>query len=252
MCGHDGLKPSPGAIRCPVCARDYVVIHGVPDLAPPESGSHNLTQRLMETRFYAHFYEEVMRPRLTSTVTRRTLEQEYELSTEWLELDPSARVLDIACGTGNFTRAFARSAPGALIVGADLSWSMLEEARPLLVRHGLVDAVQFVRLDAIQMPVVTASYDRLHCHAALHFMADPDAALRSFARVLEPGGIMVVGTFLQSSDPFRRLTKRLSARIAGFRWFEKENLRRRVERAGFRWEDESVDGDAITFRATRL
>jgi ubiquinone/menaquinone biosynthesis C-methylase UbiE len=161
------------------------------------------------------------------------------------------RLLDVACGTGNFTRAFAEAAPDSLVVGADLSWSMLEKAGPLAAEAGLGDRLHFVRLDAIEMPVVSNAYDRLHCHAALHFMADPDAALRSFARVLEPGGICVIGTFLQSGGPVRRFSKRVSSLVAGFGWFEKENLRRRMERAGFTVERESVVGDAITVRARR-
>jgi ubiquinone/menaquinone biosynthesis C-methylase UbiE len=250
-CGHDGLVEAPGALRCPVCARDYVVIGAVPDLAEPEAAPANLTQRLMETRFYARFYEDVMRPRLTSTVTRRTLPQEYELSTAWLDLSESSRVLDVACGTGNFTRAFATAAPGALVVGADLSWSMLEQAEALAHEHGLRDALHFVRLDATQMPVASEAFDRVHCHAALHFMDDPDAALRNFARVLQPGGICVIGTFLQRGNVVTRLSKRVSSWMTGFGWFEKENLRRRMERAGFVVERESVVGDAITVRARK-
>lgn len=206
----------------------------------------------METRFYAHFYEEVMRPRLTRAVTRRTLQEEYALSSDWLDLRPGVRLLDVACGTGNFTRYFARRQPDAgLIVGADLSWSMLDEARGFLARDGLDAQIALARLDAIQMPIASESYDRVHCHAALHFMDDPDAALRSFQRVLRPDGLLVVGTFLQSRDPFRRLTKRVSSLFSGFRWFEKEDLRRRLERAGFVCERESVEGDAITLRCRK-
>lgn len=206
----------------------------------------------METRFYAHFYEEVMRPRLTRAVTRRSLDQEYELSADWLDLRPGVRLLDVACGTGNFTRYFARRQPESeLMVGADLSWSMLDEARVLLDREGLTERIVLTRLDATTMPLRSASYDRVHCHAALHFMADPDDALRSFARILEPGGILVVGTFLQSPDPVRAFFKRISSRLSGFGWFQKEDLRLRLERAGFVVEQESVEGDAITLRARK-
>jgi SAM-dependent methyltransferase len=252
-CGHDGMRARSASVQCPVCDRQYGIEHGVYDLAPPGNrAGRSVTQRIMESRFYARFYEDVMRPRLTNVVTARTLPQEYRLAIEYLQLQDAHALLDVACGTGNFTRHFAREMlasdrPG-LLLGADISWPMLETARNYLRRDGLSDYVRLMRADATRFPLSTGAFDRVHCAGALHMMQDIDGALREFARLLEPGGICVVGTFVLGRGFMRRLTKRIGTR---FHWFAPDELHRRMARVGLTVVDESVEGDALTVRARR-
>jgi SAM-dependent methyltransferase len=255
-CGQDGLEALSASVRCPVCRREYGIEHGVFDLAPPGGRqSRSVTQRLMESRFYARFYEDVMRPRLTNVVTARTLPEEYVLAADYLELRDARAVLDVACGTGNFTRHFARvmlqtDDPG-LIVGADISWSMLETARHYLRRGGLSDYVRLMRANAARFPLATDSFDRIHCAGALHMMQDIDGALREFARLLEPGGICVVGTFVLGRGWMRRVAKRVAELPTRFHWFAPDELHARMARVGLTVVEESVEGDALTVKAIR-
>ena len=209
----------------------------------------------METRFYSSYYEDVMRPRLTGLVSGRTMAQEMMLSAELLELGRGARVLDVACGTGNFTRHFAQEleALGGAhkLVGMDLSWPMLEEAVRFRQRDGWSEEIVLVRGDATRMPFKRGTYDRLHCTAALHLMSDIDGALRNFARVLVPGGVCVIGTFTRGSGGLRGWLKKATPGRVRFHWFTREELRARIERAGFTVELESVSRDAITVKARR-
>lgn len=101
-CGHDGLEGRYSSLVCSACRREYSEHKGAVDMAPPYSKSHNPTQRVMESEFYAKYYEAIMRPRLTAVVSSRGLDHEYELSTRYLELKSGSRVLDVACGTANF------------------------------------------------------------------------------------------------------------------------------------------------------
>ena len=257
-CGHDTFSARHSSIMCQACRREYALTHDVVDMAPPlREGPTGLAQRLMETSLYARLYEDVMRPKLTRVVTTRTLEQEYELATRMLELSEGVRLLDVACGTGNFTRRFARALAergidDALIVAMDLSWPMLTQAAALLEREQLTPRVHLLRGDATRMPLSRGSFDRVHCAGALHMMEDVDEALRNFARVLRPDGLLVVGTFVRGQGLVRRALKRAAATPTQFRWFEPKALRRQLHAAGFEILEESLSQDALTLSARRI
>lgn len=243
--------------KCAVCQRQYSIEQGVVDLAPPGGReTRSVTQRLMESRFYARFYEDVMRPRLTGVVTERTLPQEYRLAAEFLDFGQASAVLDVACGTGNFTRYFAERlearGSSATLVGVDISWPMLEVARKNLRREHLEDRVHLVRANATRFPLRTGAFDRLHCAGALHMMEDVDGALREFARLLEPGGVAVIGTFVLGRGLTRRVAKRIAEIPTRFHWFGRGELERRLERVGLHVLNSSVVGDALTVKAVRF
>ncbi len=256
-CGHDGLDARSASVRCPVCERQYGIEHGVVDLEPPGGRQdRSVTQRLMETRFYARFYEDVMRPQLTNVVSARTMPEEYRLATEYLQLSKAQAVLDVACGTGNFTRHFAhellKQDRGGLLVGADVSWPMLEAARAYVRAEGLQDSLHLVRADATRFPLRTGSFDRVHCAGALHMMDDVDAALAEFARVLQPGGICVIGTFVSGHSMMRRVLKRIAEIPSGFHWFGPDELQGRMASHGLAVYADSIEGDALTLAARRV
>ncbi|MFW5966776.1 MAG: methyltransferase domain-containing protein [Persicimonas sp.] len=255
-CGHDEFERGTTTLTCKACRREYNFHNGVADLAPPKPSGRSITQRVMESRVYARFYEDIMRPRLTGLVSERPLDEEYRLSTDLLELGEDTRLLDVACGTGNFTRYFAQQleAQGvedSLVTGMDLSWPMLETARTYLRRDGLDQKIFLIRGDATRIPAKRAAYNRLHCGGALHMMNNADEALRNFARVLSPGGICVVGTFILGDGVLRRLVKRAAEFPTRFHWFSREELHQRMRRAGFEIVEDSVAGDAITVKARR-
>ena len=258
-CGHDTFDRGQSTLQCTACRRTYNVHAGVADLAPPDLKTGGLAQRVMESKIYSRLYENIMRPGLTSLVSRRSMEEEKTLAAQLLDLDAESTVLDVACGTGNFSRHFAEriaaATPGyngtSLVVGIDISWPMLERAREYVRRDGLNDRIFLVRGDATRMPVGRETFNRLHCAGALHLMEDIDEALRNFARVLEPGGIAVIGTFLARGNAVIRTLKRLGEIPTKFHWFDRDELHQRLERAGFEVAEESISDDAITVKAVR-
>lgn len=260
-CGHDELRVKGRALVCQACRREYDRVAGVTQLAPPTRPYDvGLAQRVMETQLYASLYEQVMRPKLTSLVTERTLTQEYILATEYLELSPGVRLLDVACGTGNFTRHFADAlrdlgpdaAAPSLLVGLDMSEPMLTKASEYLKAAEMVDEIFLVRGDATRLPFGRGAFDRVHCAGALHMMEEPDEALRHFARVLRPDGLLVIGTFVEGSGLLRRALKRAAQLPTHFRWFNPQELRQRLERAGFEVQAQSQAQDALTLKARRV
>ena len=261
-CGNDSFVTEPAAgITCCACRREYTERLGVIDLMPPYRQAHSASQRVMESRLSARFYEDVVRPRLTALVTSRTMREEYAMSADLLSLQDAERLLDVGCGTGNFTRYFARrldamraeSDPATvLVVGLDLSMPMLEVARQSIAREQIAQPIYLIRGDAERLPFNRSVFDRVHCAGALHLMADPDEALRNFARSLKPEGLLVLGTFIKGDSWLRRVLKRALEVPLKFHWFDLDDLRDRVRYAGFEVLATEREGDAVTIQARRV
>lgn len=261
-CGNDSFEPRNLSIMCTACRREYDFQGQLADLMPPYRKKAGLLQRVLETRVASKLYEGELRPRLTALATPRTMSQEYLLSANLLDIEPGDLVLDAACGTGNFTRYFAQrleeveaadapERPG-LIVGMDLSSAMLEQARSYLERDDLSSRVCLLRGDVTRIPVQRAVFDRVHCAGALHLVEDADETLRNFARVLKPRGVCVLSTVIYGRGLVRKLLKRGTERAMQMRWFTLEELRDKLERAGFELLVESVVKDTLTIKARRL
>jgi demethylmenaquinone methyltransferase / 2-methoxy-6-polyprenyl-1,4-benzoquinol methylase len=98
-----------------------------------------------------------------------------------LGLSRGAIVLDLACGTGDLTRAARRR--GYRVVGADLSAGMLA------ANHA---SVALVEADGSRLPFADAVFDGLACGYALRNFSDLATVLGEAARVLRPGGRLAV------------------------------------------------------------
>src|SRR5437016_620345 len=100
-----------------------------------------------------------------------------------LRLKSGARVLDVACGTGNYTIALAKR--GATMYAADISTTMLAKARTKSAD------VRWCNADAAALPFRSGSFAGATCIWALHHMHDPHAAIREVFRVLIPGRFVI-------------------------------------------------------------
>jgi ubiquinone/menaquinone biosynthesis C-methylase UbiE len=100
----------------------------------------------------------------------------------------SARVLEVACGTGISTEHLWRQLPsGTRIVATDVSPAMLDYAT---LRRGDLPGVSFQQASAGALPFDDAHFDALVCQFGIMFFEDKSAALAEFARVLRPGGLL--------------------------------------------------------------
>jgi len=101
-------------------------------------------------------------------------------------LQPGARVLDVACGTGLMSEAATRLTRGQVtLAGVDPSPGMSARARaklPLEFHEGVAES----------LPVPDAGFDFVMMGYALRHVADWNRAFREFARVLRPGGRVLV------------------------------------------------------------
>ena len=94
------------------------------------------------------------------------------------------RVLDVACGTGQWLGATA--ALGAVAAGIDISQRALD-----LCRQTLLDA-DLHCASAEQLPFRDRQFDVVSCRGALEHFADPQAALREMVRVAKPGAVFIL------------------------------------------------------------
>jgi demethylmenaquinone methyltransferase/2-methoxy-6-polyprenyl-1,4-benzoquinol methylase len=110
------------------------------------------------------------------------------------------RVLDVASGSGDLARAFA--ARGAEVWMSDINGPMLARGRDRMLDAGRKAAA--VRCDAERLPFADAHFDCVSVGFGLRNMTRKDAALAEMARVLAPGGRLLVLEFSQVWKPLRK------------------------------------------------
>ncbi len=116
---------------------------------------------------------------------------------------PGERVLDIASGSGDLARQLARRAgPGGEVWASDINRSMLERGRDRLLDAGL--RLPAVQCDAEHLPFPDACFDCVSVAFGLRNMTHKDAALAEMARVLRPGGRLVVLEFSRIWEPLTK------------------------------------------------
>ncbi len=120
------------------------------------------------------------------------------------------QVLDIAGGTGDLAKQFARMVGDkGRVVLADINESMLKVGRDRLLDEGVVGNIEFVLANAECLPFADNSFDCVTISFGLRNVTDKDAALRSMLRVLKPGGRLLILEFSKTNNPL--LTKAYDA-----------------------------------------
>lgn len=116
---------------------------------------------------------------------------------------PGQSVLDIAGGTGDLARAFAKPAgANGTVVHSDINEAMLRQGRDRLIDAGVV--LPTLLCDAESLPFAAASFDLVSVAFGLRNMTDKDKALAEMARVLKTGGRLLVLEFSKVAAPLAR------------------------------------------------
>jgi ArsR family transcriptional regulator len=141
---------------------------------------------------------------------------------------PFHLIVDLGTGTGRILELFGGRADRAL--GFDLNHAMLAYARMKLERAGLSHA-QVRHADLYNVPLPDEAADAVVLHQVLHFLDDPGAAIAEAARLLAPGGKLLVVDFAPHELEFLR--EQSAHRRLGF---ERNQLGRWLEGAGLKLE----------------
>jgi SAM-dependent methyltransferase len=226
-----GRLPSP-----PDTAHGYLDLLG--ETAPTGRG---LGQRLMVSRMLPQVYQRVWRPlavRLLMGISGPGTGEEHRIALEMLAISPRDRVLDVACGPGNFTRDFARVASEGTVIGLDASRTMLDVA----VRETHGDNVAYIRGDACDLPFQDGSFDAVCCFAALYLIEEPMRALSEVVRVLAPGGRLALLSSCNRGALPTSATNTVVRSLSGVRIFGREELTGALDEGGLVDVEQRVAG----------
>ncbi|GAA0752068.1 bifunctional demethylmenaquinone methyltransferase/2-methoxy-6-polyprenyl-1,4-benzoquinol methylase UbiE [Ideonella azotifigens] len=118
-------------------------------------------------------------------------------------LKPGDSALDIAGGTGDLARAFARQVgPTGLVLHTDINEAMLRTGRDRLLDEGL--ALPTTLCDAEKLPFKPGTFDLVSVAFGLRNMTHKDQALAEMNRVLKPGGRLLVLEFSKVAKPLQK------------------------------------------------
>jgi demethylmenaquinone methyltransferase / 2-methoxy-6-polyprenyl-1,4-benzoquinol methylase len=138
---------------------------------------------------------------LNSVMTAGLHHRWRERAADRAELSAGDSALDVCCGTGDLALELAgRVAPAGHVVGCDFSEPMLDLAREKAGRRG-AGGVRFEWADALSLPYDAARFDAVTVGFGVRNLANLERGLGEMARVLRPGGRLVVLEITQPTRP---------------------------------------------------
>ncbi len=145
----------------------------------------------------------------------------------WIETDliiksgiTAGHSLEIGPGPGYLGLEWLKKTEGTRLTGVDVSQDMIDRATVNAEAYGLTSRVEYVLADARRLPFADEQFDGVFSNGSLHEWAQPPEVLGEMARVLRPGGILLV------SDLRRDM-------LAPVRWFLWTMIKPRSMRKGF-------------------
>ena len=112
------------------------------------------------------------------------------------DIKPGDAVLDVACGTGDLSEAFMLAGADE-VVGGDFTPEMLDRAREKAQRFPEDRRPSYVHADAMDLDQPDARFDVVSIAFGIRNVTDPAVAIGEFARVLKPGGRLVILEFAE-------------------------------------------------------
>ncbi len=128
-------------------------------------------------------------------VVAKTISAGAESFAGRLAVPSGAKVLDVACGTGNVAIPLARQ--GAVVTGVDIAPNLLVQARERAAAENLT--AKFDEGDAEALPYADASFEIVVTMFGAMFAPRPDVVASELARVLKPGGLLAMANWNPAS-----------------------------------------------------
>jgi SAM-dependent methyltransferase len=126
-----------------------------------------------------------------------TMPETLDALLELVPKDEGARWLEVACGPGSISRALAPRVGS--ILGVDLTPAMVEKATEEAATEGVANA-EFSLGDATALDMADASFDGAVTRFSLHHIPAPRRVVQEMARVVRPGGWVIVADFIADPD----------------------------------------------------
>ena len=172
---------------CRVCGACYEAPDGIPNLRLSGDTRTETVRRFYED---APFPDYPPRDSL-SWLRARAERSEFTRLLDWA-IPGDARIVEIGCGTGQMSLYLARA--HRVVIGADLTRASLKLGAAAARRFEL-DQVQFIETDLQRPGLRAGAFDVVYSSGVLHHTPDPRAAFARIARLVRPGGMIVLGLY---------------------------------------------------------
>jgi SAM-dependent methyltransferase len=234
----DGKSDEAPTLSCSDCQSRFAPVDNIINLAGAvATPKFDSVQWAMEFRPLVAVYDRIWRPYFTYILC--DFAWELEMSQQLMAVLPGMDVLDLGCGTGNFTRFFSDSAKPGTVIGVDLSLPMLKKGMRKLSMQRNTN-ITLMRGDVMKWPFATETFDRIHCAGSLHLFQDVQNVFRSIYRSLKKGGYFVASTYCLGGNALVQAIQNHLARTNGVHWFDQQELQKLSSQAGFTgWERHS-------------
>ena len=234
-CRSGELAPEQTKVSCTKCGASFEVKNGVIDLLPEAPHQEHMWGSALEWNPFVQFYESRWwrRGLVNNVYLAISFDDEFEMIVKAANLKDEGIILDLACGSGIYTRPLARKCTSGTAVGLDLSMPMLDYASAKAQEEEISNLL-FVHGDASDLPFPENQFDVVNCCGALHLFPDLPQVLLEIFRVLKPGGHFTGGIGRWPfHGGFGRKFRDLYRQKAGVRGFFREELVSLFEKAGF-------------------
>ncbi|KAL7239580.1 hypothetical protein ACSBR2_005474 [Camellia fascicularis] len=154
-------------------------------------------------------------------------DEEFKMAQEYFVPAEGGVLVDVSCGSGLFSRKFAKSGTYPKVVALDFSENMLQQCYDFIKNDDtiLTTNLALVRADVSRLPFTSGSIDAVHAGAALHCWPSPSNAVAEINRILRSGGVFVGTTFLRASPSTPEILRPFRQRIQGnYNYFTKEEI----------------------------
>ena len=227
------LQPSGEELRCAACDLSFQSKGGIFDFTALPADASVIKESSLKRAYSAFFnliapiYESWIWYQLTLNLSGAGDSSIASIARFVGEVlgDTSGSILDVACGTATYGRRIASSSRKS--TASIIIWNA-KAGLVFLAREG-IDNVFLARATVERLPFGDAAFDGAICCGSLHLFPDPLIALREIARTLKAKAPLALQTFLTGrKDGANTLNDKI-----GYHKYEAEELRGRLEAAGF-------------------
>lgn len=217
-------------------------------LGPASVTDSPVAQRIWNSRIMASVYERTWRHSAAYVLSGVTKPAELKRAAAAIDVSQRHRLLDVACGPGNFTGYLARRLPpGGLAVGLDMSVAMLRQA----IADNADQRAGYLRADAHCLPFGDESFDGVCCFAALYLVPDPYRVINEMTRVLATGGRIAILTSCTRGPGWLSEASFRAARRRGVFAFGATEITTALEGSGFCGIEQQIRGVSQFVSATK-
>lgn len=181
-------------------------------------------------------------------------DEEFKMAQEYFKPAEGGLLVDVSCGSGLFSRKFAKSGAYSKVVALDFSENMLRQCYDFIKQDDTIlnANLALVRADVSRLPFQSGSVDAVHAGAALHCWPSPSNAIAEICRILRSSGVFVGTTFLRYTAATPWIALPFRQRILGsYAYFTEEEIKDLCTSCGLTNYQSKVQQSFIMFSAEK-